>query len=102
MMEFRQMIGHFQDLLAAKGKERNLHNNLVDHPLGGRFGRTVAQWHLNEMEAFLTEINKFRKELNKSPISAEVLYNVETSACGHVDYSSKLALYATELVLRTA
>ncbi len=92
------MVGHFQDLLEAKVSERPLYPELTYHPIGGKFGRTICQWHFNEMDSLLTDINRLRCTLNKQPISAEALYDMETSACGHVDYLSKLSVYATDLV----
>ncbi len=57
------------------------------------------EWLNHERNAMLEEDNLQRSIRNKSSISLDELIKVETMASGHVDYSSKFALYCAELVL---
>jgi hypothetical protein len=55
-------------------------------------------WHRYEMDELLSAINFERAKLRKASIDMRELLAIESSAAGHVDYASKLALYAADLV----
>jgi hypothetical protein len=96
-MNHQQTIQHFRDTFAKAAENRKAHETLVPHPLGRKYGHTVPQWHLNEMQIMLNEINHLRREARKEPIKPQQLFDAEVTACGHVDYAIKLSIYATEL-----
>jgi hypothetical protein len=95
---FMTSVGHFAEIIRQMAAERNAHNALVPHPLGGpRFEREVRQWHLNEINALLTEINRIRRECQKGAITFETLAIRESFATGHYDYAWKLAISCARL-----
>lgn len=57
------------------------------------------EWLDHERNAMLEEVNLQRSIRGKIHISLDELIRIETNASGHVDYSSKFALYCAELVL---
>lgn len=57
------------------------------------------EWVEKERNAMFNEINRQRSARGLSPISLKELMRVESMACGHIDYSTKFALYCAELVL---
>ena len=58
------------------------------------------EWVLYERETMLNLVNEQRAKDGKSPINREELLRAERTACGHVDYSRKFALYCAELALK--
>lgn len=57
-------------------------------------------WLAHEQNAMLWAVNKERGLLGKPPVGLRAIQRVEQQAIGHVDYSSKFALYCAELVLK--
>lgn len=63
---------------------------------------TVPTWVLAERRAMLGMVNKLRSNSGLGPIDEVTLVRLaESEAVGHCDYSTKYALYASELVGRT-
>jgi hypothetical protein len=56
-------------------------------------------WRRYELEQLLSSVNWERAKLGKINLPMCDLFRKEMSAAGHVDYGTKLALYAAELVL---
>lgn len=71
--------------------ERDQRQNFVD----GRY----PEWVIYERQRMWETVNQERAKLGKPPVEISVVERVERIACGHVDYSSKYALYCAELVL---
>lgn len=55
-----------------------------------------ADWISMERTAMLDAVNRLR--VGKRPVDLATITGVERLALGHVDYSSKFALYCAELV----
>ena len=62
-------------------------------------GRLVPRWFILESEAILDEVNRVRGEGGNAKMSMQHYRAKERLAHGHSDYSRKLALYCTELVI---
>lgn len=58
----------------------------------------VSEWIVHEREVLLAAVNEERAKIGRKPIPMGDVVRVERMACGHSDYSSKLALYCAELV----
>jgi len=58
----------------------------------------VSGWVVYEREVLLAAVNEERAKIGRKPIPMADVIRVERVAMGHVDYSSKLALYCAELV----
>lgn len=54
-------------------------------------------WHAHEMEVVLQKVNDLRARSGLAEVHLDALQRVESMACGHVDYTTKFALYASEL-----
>lgn len=64
-----------------------------------RRGRTFEEWSKAEAQAVWTGARDFAQQHGLHvPLFADVV-RVERLACGHSDYSSKWALYVTELMM---
>lgn len=63
-----------------------------------RGNRAFPQWIDLELLAVWTATNEERARLGKGPVSLEAVRRVDRGACGHIDYSIKLALGCEELV----
>lgn len=61
--------------------------------------RQREDWIEYERNSMFDAVTRERTLLGKGPISMELVERAESMACGHVDYSSKFALYCAELVL---
>jgi hypothetical protein len=59
----------------------------------GRFG-----WEVYEEQTLLDSVNELRRQLGKSPVTADDIERAGIRAGGHVDYTQKFALYCSELV----
>lgn len=57
------------------------------------------EWIVFERDKLLELINLRRARLGAPAVNMEAVGRIENSAVGHVDYTSKLALRAAELVL---
>lgn len=77
------MKKHMLDTLAAEQEKRN------DNP----------KWLEAEFTLMLNTVNTERVRRRLSPVTREELRRREQLAVGHVDYSSKFALYCAELAL---
>jgi hypothetical protein len=56
-------------------------------------------WIAFEQQTMLDAVNRMRAERGDQPITLATLLKKERLAVGHVDYSSKFALYCAELVM---
>jgi hypothetical protein len=65
-----------------------------------RSGRSVETWILAERECVMREVNYQRQLLGYAPIETAVVERAERMAIGHVDYVSKYAHAAADLVFR--
>lgn len=60
---------------------------------------TRDDWIEFERTTLFEAVNQERASRGLPPVSLADVMRVESFACGHVDYSSKFALYCAELVL---
>lgn len=87
---------HFLKILSNAQSQRTKKSDIVyDHILD--YG--VPEWQIFERQIMLTEINRWRIARELDPICEQKLYQVEQFAVGHIDYSSKFALYCAKLAL---
>lgn len=56
-------------------------------------------WLTAEIDVMHRAVNRLRGERGLADIDRAAIVRVERSACGHIDYSSKFALYCAELAL---
>jgi hypothetical protein len=63
-------------------------------------GRGELGWVTFERHQMYDAVLRARAQFGKAPIPLSHIKRVEDMACGHVDYSSKFALYCAELALR--
>jgi len=61
-------------------------------------GNTELGWVLYEREQMLAAVNALHAAAGKAPVSSDQLQAAESSACGHVDYTSKFAIGCADLV----
>jgi len=78
-------------------KERRNRQNLLPVPAYANY-REEPAWVLYERELMLRLVNEERVKAGKAPISIEDVFKAEQQAFGRADYTSKFALYCTELV----
>ena len=57
----------------------------------------TLEWILFERQTMFDLTNEERKLNNLPPIAIEQLIRAENCACGHVDYTRKLALYCARM-----
>jgi hypothetical protein len=57
------------------------------------------EWVIYEREVMLKAINAIRLQHGRPEATVQEVMRMENCAKGHVDYSSKFALYAAELAL---
>lgn len=72
---------------------------LVDAQVRRRPGCPFEEWHANEMEVVLHAVNLIRAPRGDFAATMYDLEQVEKQAVGHSDYTTKFALYASELAL---
>ena len=65
-----------------------------------RTGRTAEAWILAERACVQREVNRQRSLLAYDPVDSAVVERAERMAVGHIDYVSKYAHAATDLVFR--
>ena len=65
-----------------------------------RAGRAVEAWIVAERESVQREVNRQRDLLAYDPVGIEVVERAERMAVGHIDYVSKYAHAAADLVFR--
>lgn len=65
-----------------------------------RKGKTVDEWNRSEISRMAFEVNAWRHALRRTLFRRSEIERVELLAVGHVDYSSKFALYCAELILQ--
>ena len=70
-------------------------DRLVEHPLGPQYAYVTTTW-LQAIRALVEEINTFRRQEGIPDFTFEDLAFHETEACGHYDYTSKLAIICAE------
>jgi hypothetical protein len=91
-MSLRRRHDNFKAALIDAQRSRDympmtFHNNDVD-----------PYWNTYEMLVMLSLVNKMRESLDKQFITWQDIYRCERMASGHIDYTSKFALYCAELV----
>lgn len=59
----------------------------------------MNEWIALERQTMLEAVNEYRLSHGAQPVNVDEISRVEQFAVGHVDYSSKLALYCAELAL---
>lgn len=60
---------------------------------------TAEVWILHERSAMLLAVNAIRAAKGLQPATMAIIELLESTACGHSDYTYKLAGYCTELSL---
>ena len=55
-------------------------------------------WDRLECQELLDCVNWGRAQLDKDPITMRMLVRAQAQAVGHIDYTSKFALYCMELI----
>ncbi len=76
--------------------QRSARSETVNDPVDGY---SVPAWVLFERTAVLDTVNTLRAALGHPPIDDQTLVRkAERQAAGHVDYSTKFACYAADLV----
>lgn len=56
-------------------------------------------WIAFEQQTMLDAVNRMRAERGRETITLTALLKKESLAVGHIDYSSKFALYCAEMVM---
>jgi len=90
-MNRQKLIDHFRSLLAAEQAKRSKREKYV---LWG--DEEVPEWLKAELEMLLREVNAQREARDLKPVQMRDIRRLDTMACGHSDYSLKLALYCVE------
>ena len=94
-LPYRDLIGHFQDLLNEATTEREDRRDFVTLDDGtAEFG-----WVLYERAVMRDEVNRLRQAKGLDPVDDYVLLRVESQASGHIDYVLKYAIGCADLVL---
>jgi hypothetical protein len=57
-------------------------------------------WQRDERDTMYQAVNLLREKLGKRALELHDIMQVESTASGHIDYSSKFALYCAELVCK--
>lgn len=86
--EFRKLHREFEAVLSKAQKERD--KRAPEGPGG---------WIMFERLAMFDYVNLYRCSQGAPIIAIKQVEQVETVACGHVDYATKFALYCTELAV---
>jgi len=60
------------------------------------------EWVVYERQVMFELVNEERKQNGLEPIQIDDVLKVEIQATGHVDYTTKFALYCAELTLQKA
>ena len=84
----RELLETRDRLLKRLGDQQLLRNHYPD--LG---------WIAAERDAMLNGVNLERLDRGLPSVTVDAIARVESWACGHVDYSSKFALYCAEIAL---
>ena len=92
---FHQLVEHFEGIYVGKAKAPQGDHSLVEHPFGISYTYVTPTW-LHAMHALVEEINSFRRKERLPDFTFEDLAFHETEACGHFDYTSKLAIICAE------
>ena len=92
--ERTMLIEHFRRTLAAAQVHRQTMRDMVDTDCGPELG-----WVAFEKDAMLKAVNIERYTRGLPSITRAQITRVENSACGHIDYSAKFAMYCADLVL---
>lgn len=59
-------------------------------------------WVVFERNVLLDHVNRARAESGLPPVDAQAIARAEQSAIGHVDYTTKLALYCVDVAIGEA
>lgn len=94
-LPYRDLIGHFQDLLNEATKERKDRRDFVT--LDG--GTAEFGWVLYERDVMRDEVNRLRQARGLNPVDDFTIIRVEMQASGHIDYVLKYAIGCADLVL---
>lgn len=89
-----QLIDQFDELIRKLQGQRHKRPKMV------KLGQEeVPEWHIYEMEGVLAEVNRQREANGFGRARMRDISRVEQMACGHSDYSRKLARYAADMSL---
>lgn len=69
-------------------------------PLHLKDGQWQPYWHDFEKMVMWKEVNRCRMSMGLEPVEFHRIARAEQMASGHVDYTSKFALYCAELIDR--
>ena len=82
------------EILVEAQTHRNERNGWLPDP---ETGRDTLDWILFERNTMFTAVNAERNRRGLEPISMRRFTIAESVAAGHVDYTSKFALYCAEM-----
>lgn len=85
---------HFLKILSDAQTKRSHLREMQYDPIEGH---EIPKWIIFERLTMLKEINRWRSIRRYDPITERKLFTAEQHAVGHIDYSSKFALYCAEL-----
>ena len=88
---WRDCYEHLKEALAAAQYERDKRRNI------GSDGQ--PEWIAHEFHVMHDETNRLRARLGRGPVDAEPIRHAEQMACGHIDYTTKFALYCADVVM---
>ena len=90
-LDRRALIDWFYRELCKAQQERNARPGMTD--------AGEPEWVVFERDKLLELINLRRARLSAPAVDMAAVERIENSAVGHIDYTSKLAIRAAELVL---
>ncbi len=86
----RLIIADLKDVLTMASTQRSKRDELVDGEPG---------WVLYERMQMLAAVNDWRAVLGLPPADVAAVERIESSACGHIDYTAKYAIGCAEIAL---
>jgi hypothetical protein len=89
----RATLDEIRERMARIYQERSKRNHMITHT-----GKQELAWVVYEREQIHKIVNDMRQAQGKERLPIEEIERIERLAVGHVDYASKIALYAMELV----
>lgn len=87
----------FKTVLTRAQAERSKRPDMVEDPANP--GWREFAWIQFERNTMFQTVNEHRSSAGLPPVTLKQIRHVESQASGHSDYSSKFALYCTELAL---
>lgn len=92
----RDLAKTLEATLIEAARERKARPEVITDP---DTGQPELEWVLHERAVMLAAVNTIRDREGWPHLTAADLLRPETSATGHIDYTTKYALYAAELAL---